>query len=122
MNRNEFLSEIKTGFKKEEVEKKLTDVYKQEMPGEIVSILSIYKVPECFEDKEIRTLSLREVLNAEEDFGVPFKSKGIVPIVDVGDNDYLVYNCKTKEWALYNVVDQLLFQQSKAFDELFMTS
>lgn len=69
---------------------------------------------------ESRTLSIREVLNAEENLRTPFKTEGIIPIVEMGDNDYTVYCFKDMTWRMYNILDKSLFMESKEFKDLFM--
>ena len=120
MNRTEFIESIKDVKIKEEILDQVKEVYGEDVPELILQILSVYDKPELFDENESRTLSLREVLNAEEDNGIPFKSKKIIPIADRGDNDYIVYNVQAKTWAMYNIVDETLFDSKESFEELFL--
>lgn len=120
MNREELISLIQHGPQKKEVRTALEEVYHYDIPEEIIRILSSCAAPELFDENESRTLSIKEVINAEEDLQVPFRSEGMIPIVDLGDNDYIVYCFKDCSWRIYNVLDQSLFKETENFKDLFM--
>lgn len=120
MNRKEFLDSLKGISVKKEIEDKLFSVYGKSIPETVLKILSLYPSPELFDENESRTLSLNEVLNAEEDNGVAFKSRGIIPIADCGDNDFIVWDSRKNAWCMYNILDETLFSITEDFDDLFL--
>lgn len=119
MSRKEYLDSLKEVTIGADIREKIAKVYGS-VPEIILKILTKSPSPELFYENESRTLSVREVLNMEEDNGVPFKSKGIIPIADKGDNDFIVYDGQAKIWAMYNIADELLFDQKESFEDLFL--
>ena len=41
-----------------------------------------------------------------------FKSKGLIPVAFMGDNDYIAYNVAKKKWCKVNTVDGIIFKYS----------
>lgn len=121
MTREEFISELKNIEPNQETAQRLNYVYQMVVPTEIVKILSFYDSPEFFDENESRTLYLKEVINAEEENDVPFKSAKLVPIVDLGDNDFIVYDGNKKIWCVYNIIDEILFSEGQSFEEVFLS-
>lgn len=119
MNRREFIESLKDVSVSADVRDKLSEMYK-EIPDIILKVLTKYPAPELFDENESRTLSLNEVLHAEEDNGVPFKSRNIIPIADFGDNDFIVYDNNQKKWCMYNILDETIFNEEESFEKLFL--
>lgn len=120
MNRIEFLNSLTSVLINNEQKKQLSAVYNFEIPEIILKILSKYPLPVLFDEKRTRTLSFNEVIHAEEDNGVSFASKNLIPVVDAGDNDYIVYNKASTNWCMYNIVDETIFNETDSFENLFL--
>ena len=117
MNKELFLdtlSTIKVDTKKVE---HLCQVYSQELPPLVEKIVSICNGP-VFLDSGIRVLIFDEIVDAEKDLHVSFSAKSLVPIADCGENDFIVYDFKSKCWAKYNIVDGTLFKKRASLCEL----
>lgn len=119
MNRKEFVDSLKEVSVSADVKSRVSEVY-NDVPEIVLKILTKYPSPELFDENESRTLSINEVLHAEEDNGVLFKSKQIVPIADMGDNDFIVYDGTAAIWCMYNILDETIFNESKDFESLFL--
>jgi hypothetical protein len=65
-----------------------------------------------------RFLSFSEITDAKKDLNVDFAGKGILPIADCGDNDFIVYHFKDHKWSKFNIVDEVVFKKGKSFKEL----
>ena len=115
MNRIEFLNSLTSVLINNEQKKQLSAVYNFEIPEIILKIL-----PVLFDEKRTRTLSFNEVIHAEEDNGVSFASKNLIPVVDAGDNDYIVYNKASNNWCMYNIVDETIFNETDSFENLLL--
>lgn len=120
MNRKDFLKRVQVGSGENKTKEKLENTYGKVVPEEIVNILSVFPEPVLFDENESRTLSVNEVVHAEEDLKVPFKTNGIVPIAELGSNDYIVYSAEKKLWYIYNILDEVLFDESNSFEKLFL--
>ena len=46
-----------------------------------------------------------------------FKSKGLVPVAFIGDNEYLVYNIAKKKWCKVNITDDIIFKFSDSLKQ-----
>ena len=120
MNRNEYLNSINDVEINIDVKEKMEKVFGN-VPEEILKILTKSPSVELFDDNESRTLALIEILNAEQDYGVPFQSNKLIPIVDKGNNDFIVYDGNTSKWAIYNIIDAVVFAQKETFEEIFLS-
>ncbi len=73
-----------------------------------------------FFDDEWRTLSFDEIMDAEMDLHVQFVKKGILPIIDCGENDFVVYDIKKRTFSLYNIIDDCVFHEKEKLEELLL--
>ena len=122
MTRKDFVESLNSIVPKPEVAQRMNFIYQCEVPIEIIKILSFYDSPEFFDENESRTLYLEEVAEAEEKNDVPFKSEKLVPVVDLGNNDFIVYNANKKTWGIYNILDMIIFKETDSFIDLFLNS
>jgi len=92
---------------------KIETLYKTELPNDLKKIVSLNKDTIFYEDKDmLRGLSFNEILNASDDLEVGFIELNLLPLFDIGDNDFIVYNFKKKCWSLFNIVDEILFRET----------
>ena len=120
MTRSDFLESLYSIEINRNLEEKLLSKYKMDIPEIILKILSKYPIPELFDENESRTISIDEIMNAEEDNGVAFASALLIPIVDLGDNDLIVYDGNNHNWCIYNILDEITFDETDTFEELFL--
>ena len=118
MKIKDFLADIKKVKVDENIKNSMFEVYGEYVPEEILAILSYTSKPELFDDNESRTLSLREILQAEKLFKIPFASAKYVPIIDKGNNDFIIYNGEKKKWSMYNILEESVFDESDIIDNL----
>lgn len=72
-----------------------------------------------FFDDNTRLMSNSEILEAEKDLHVEFVKKGILPFIDCGDNDFIVYHFTKNKWSKYNIIDDVSFKIKDSLLELF---
>lgn len=95
-------------------------MYKADLPDEVKRILSLSNEAVFYEDFSLlRGLSHAEIIDASVDMAVDFIAKGILPLFDVGDNDYIVYDILEKVWCKFNIVDEVKFSTSHSISEFF---
>ncbi len=117
MNKNEYLEMIdKTEIKDEKVNA-IEQKYDRKLPEELKRIVS-FMSETLFLDKGGRIISFNELVNAEDIFQVDVVGLGIVPVADIGDNDFIVFLLEKSEWARFNIVDECIFGEKKSFDEM----
>lgn len=96
----------------------LEDLYKTSISEDLKRVLSISKETAFYEDAPLlRGLSYDEILNASSDMAVDFLSKQILPVFDVGDNDFIVYDLVEKCWYMFNIVDEVKFAKADFLTE-----
>lgn len=61
-------------------------------------------------------ISKREIENFENEYQC--KIDEIIPLIDVSDNDFIVYICDKNAFGMYNIVDKLLFNEDYDVTEI----
>lgn len=97
--------------------KKIQEVYRLILPVIIQKIIS-NNDESIFFDDEYRILSFREIVDANYDLHVDFKGKGLIPLVDCGENDFIVYLSNEEIWAKFNIVDETIFRRKNTIEEM----
>jgi len=96
----------------------LETMYSTTFPDEVKRIVSISDDTVSYDDFSLlRGLSHVEISDASEDMAVDFIGKGILPLFDVGDNDYIVYDISEKTWYKFNIVDEVKFSKTSSLSE-----
>lgn len=96
---------------------KIQDIYGTELPDVVKKIIS-NNDESIFFDDDYRILSYQEVIDAKMDLHVDFKDKGIIPLVDCGENDFIVYHFNDGIWSKFNIVDETVFKKKNTIEEL----
>lgn len=92
-------------------------IYCVKLPELLRRIISHSEEPYFFDDGT-HVLSYSEVLYADEDLDVAFSEKKLIPVVDCCDGNYVVYDYDNQTWAMYSIIDDILFNQSNTLDEI----
>lgn len=108
------LAEKKVDNKKVE---KIQTLYETVFPETVKKVISNCGKT-AFLDDGYRVLSLDEIADAETELHVDFKGKGIIPFVDCGENDFIVYHFNDNIWSKFNIVDETIFKKKNTFKEL----
>lgn len=117
MNRIDYIKSIERydidSKKVEKIEKK----YNANFPDIIKKIVSNSDESVFFED-DYRILALSEIEDAEQDLHVNFAAKGIIPIADCGENDFIVYHFNEGIWSKFNIIEETVFKKRNSFEEV----
>ena len=90
MNYKDFLATIRYNAENANKVKQIEQLYSAIIPDAVACIISnLDKTVFLDSESFVRLLDYQEVLDAEADLNVEFVSKGIIPLFDLGDNDYL---------------------------------
>ena len=96
----------------------LEKMYSTTLPEEVKRVVSLSDKTISYDDFSLlRGLSHAEIRDASADMAVDFISQGILPVFDVGDNDYIVYDTKEQTWSKYNIVDEIKFSKTQDLTE-----
>jgi len=85
---------------------KIETLYKTKFSSELVKVISLNKDGVSYDDKSVfNGLSANAILNAYNDLYIDFVSLNLVPLFDIGDSEYIVYDLKKRRYALYDISD-----------------
>lgn len=99
--------------------KKIEKLYTKDLPEIIQKIISCADETVFFDD-DTRMLSFDEIVDAREDLHVDFTDKGIIPLADFGENDFLVYHFEDGIWSMFNIEDELAFKKKNKLEDLML--
>lgn len=120
MRKKEYLEEIlKANINNDKVVR-IQNLYGAELPEIIKRIISNSDESQFFDD-DTRILSDAEILDAKQDLHIDFKSKGIIPIADCNENNFIVYHFNDNIWSKFNIVDESVYNKKESFSDLFLT-
>lgn len=84
--------------------------------NELKRILSICKIEPIFiKGKEIRFLSLEEVINYKKCLNID--KENIIPLIDLYDNDFLIYDINQNKFAKIYIADEQIYQYVDSIQE-----
>lgn len=96
---------------------KIEKLYGVSFPNIVKKIISNADKTIFFDD-DYRVISLNELEEAEKDLHIEFRKKGIIPLVDCGENDFIVYHFNDDFWSKFNIIDETVFKKKNSIDEL----
>ena len=96
---------------------KVEATYGYELPEEIKQIVS-YSAESIFFDDDYRALSFSEIMDATNDLHIDFVKCACIPVIDCGENDFIVYHFDTKTWTKFNIIDESVFKKRNSLFEL----
>lgn len=117
MNKSDYLDAASKWEIVDERVEAIGETYTLRLPELLQRIISHSDEPYFFDDGS-HILSLDEMLGVEETLGVSFSDKHLVPVVDCCDGDFIVYNYGNDVWAIYNIVDDVLFRSGNSLGDL----
>ncbi len=108
------ISNIETDKSKIE---RIETLYNRKLPDQLQKIIS-NSSETVFLDDNTRILSFDEIADAETDLHISFSKKGMIPVADCGENDFIVYHFDDADWSKFNIVDESIFKRKASLDEL----
>ena len=69
-------------------------------------------------EREVRKLNKNEVISSLKYLGCEFSDYNIIPIFDIMDNNYIVYMSDQDKFAIFNIIDEVLFDKVDTIIEL----
>lgn len=79
-------------------------------------ILNSVNDESIFLDEDLRLICKREVEHFEEWYQC--KIEGLIPLIDISNNDFIVYICAKNTFGIYNIVDELLLEEDVDITEI----
>ncbi len=110
MTINEFLQQVLA--RPEKTERNFAEVLlNEQLTGEVKKLTDCMgEEPQFFDDEDFyRLLCREEAENCEEELGAEFFKKGLLPLIDLADNDFICWDDRNGVWVVFNVVDGTAF-------------
>lgn len=117
MTKSEYIKTLPSVKLDEKKITKIENVYDTVFPEVVKKIISSAEETVFFDD-DYRILSVAEIADAKNDLHVDFKSKGIIPLVDCGENDFIVYHFNDDIWSKFNIIDETVFKKKATLEDL----
>mgnify|MGYP001034079650 FL=1 len=117
MTGREYLNNLMNMKTDKEKMERIASAFSADLPEMIIKLISNAGEP-VFLDDGSRILSYDEIVDAEKDLHVAFKKMGILPLVDCGENDFIVYHFVDKSFSKFNIVDETVFKRGSSFEEI----
>ncbi|MCI6664314.1 MAG: hypothetical protein MSL09_08895 [Spirochaetia bacterium] len=120
MTGNELIEKAKCTEPNESLITKIETKYGKIEDSFVKQLLSV-RLDDNFLDSEdiLRFLTISEILSADENLSVSFSLKNTIPMFDIGDNDFIIYQLNSKKWACMNIIDGTIFSEKETLEELF---
>lgn len=81
---------------------------------ELKTILSLVSDMPVFYEQNKKLLSVDEIINYKENLNI---TDELIPLIYLSDNDFVVYDINTNNFALYNIVDDLFFENLRSIND-----
>jgi hypothetical protein len=113
MTEKEFIKEFPNTEIDDTVVNRVEGVYGKIESTDVKKILS-YKFEDYFleSDDFLRALSLDEILDAKDSLHVDFPAMRIIPLFDVCDGDFVVYQLDKNVYSYMNINNLTLFSET----------
>ena len=82
--------------------------------NELQEILKYVGDEPLFFYDEMRLLSKDEILNYQEELNI--KMDNIIPLIDLYDNNFLIYNINENVFEKMNIVDETIFDKTNTIE------
>lgn len=90
------------------------DKYSSINNKELQEILKYVEEEPVFLSSEMRLLSKEEILNYKEELSVEMDN--IIPLIDLYDNNFLIYNINEDVFEKINIVDETVFGKTNTIE------
>lgn len=117
MTKKEYLDQLSVKPVNSGMVDRIQEIYETELPDIVKKIISDSSKAIFFDD-EGRMLSIEEIADAKQDLHVDFKDKGMIPLADCGENDFIVYHFQDDFWSKFNIIDETVFKKKDRLEEL----
>ena len=117
MTRKEYIVAISKCDIDSDIISQIESVYGCSLPVAIKRMLSCSGESVFFDDG-YRTLSVAEILDAEKDLHVDFGALRMIPVIDCGENDFIVYHTAEGNWSKFNIIEECVFKKRATLGEL----
>jgi len=92
----------------------IEDLYEVELSDELKKIISLNKEGVLYNDMEyLQGLSSDDILDESDDLAAECTELDLLPLFDIGENIYIVYNLQKNCWSKFNYSEEDLFDETQ---------
>ena len=119
MNRAEFILALSKTASDEKKVEAIQQIYGKNLPSDVQKVISFDSRGTFLDgDHFCRLLSFDEISKASEELHVDFVRHCIVPLFDIGDNDFIVFDLQKSCWEKFNIVDEVSYGEKESVSEI----
>jgi len=97
---------------------KVEDLYEVKLSDELKRLISLNKEGVFYNDMgTLQGLSADDILDESDNLASECKELDLLPLFDIGDGIYIVYNLNKKCWSKFNVSEDDLFDEAQGLLE-----
>ena len=90
------------------------NLYEVDLSDELKKIISLNKEGVFYSDlASLEGLSADNILDESDDLASECTELDLLPLFDIGDNTYIVYNLNKKCWSKFNLGEGSLFEEAQ---------
>ena len=116
MDKKQFMEKLTHTQVADDAVSSVEHIYGPLSAPDVGQLLSMQDDTLFFDD--CRLLSHDEILRAQQELHVDFTGRGMLPLIDCGDNDFIVFHLKTGRWSKFNIVDESVFQERTSLKDV----
>jgi bacterioferritin (cytochrome b1) len=116
----EFIRQLQEIPINEKVVASIEEKYGCHLSVEAKKIVSFSQDGYFFDDDDLyRILALDEIINAKEELHVDFIQQELLPVIDTGDNNFIVFDFGKNRWCKFNIVDETRYREAINIADFF---
>lgn len=120
MTKLDFISAAQNAIPNASLMEALKCKYGVSFPESIGRILAVLPQGGFLEgDDFCRVMSSSEIVSANETLHTDFVGKKLLPILDLGENIFVVFDSSRQEFGRFSLNDDLVYWRSKKLNEIF---
>lgn len=119
MTKSEFIAAANKAASNTSLMEVLNRKYSVSFPESIGKILSVLPHGGFLEGEGLcRVMSSSEIVSANETLHLDFVGKKLLPILDLGDNIFVVFDISRKDYGRFSLNDELVYWRSENLNEI----
>ncbi|ACT00500.1 hypothetical protein [Paenibacillus sp. JDR-2] len=98
----------------------IEEKYSCKPDGEVVQVLELGESAIYQGEPSIRFMGRTEILNADAFLHVDFIDRGLLPLFDLYENDFICLRTVDKQFSVFNIIDYTEFYATPALSNLLV--
>ena len=119
MTKHEFITAVQTTIPNDSLVAAIERKYSVPIPERIAKILSVMPQGGFLSENDLcRVMSSSEIISATENLHTNFVGKKLIPIFDLSDNLFVVFDSNSQGFGRFSLNDELMYRRSDELNEI----